>query len=199
MSRLPILTTNDRSPEQQRLFESITGGARSSVPRKSKMADDEGRLNGPFNAMLYAPAIGDAAQKLGSQLRFESTLPGMLRETAILTVAQFWRSNYEWVAHARIARAEGLGDEAIEQILAGNQPSGNDELAAVHSCVSVLLQTRRVGDETYAQALSALGDVGVVELVTLTGYYCLISVNLNAFEVALPGGETPPFGDENSE
>jgi 4-carboxymuconolactone decarboxylase len=195
MSRLPILTTNDRNPEQQRLFENITGGARSAVPRKSKMADDEGRLSGPFNAMLYAPALGETAQKLGSQLRFESTLPGMLRETAILTVAQFWRANYEWVAHARIARAEGLGDEAIEAIKAGNPLAGNDELAAVHTFVSELLETRRVGDETYAQAQKVLGDEGTVELVTLTGYYCLISANLNAFEVPVPAGETPPFGE----
>lgn len=194
MSRLPILTTAERNPEQQRLFETIAGGARSAVPRKSKMADDEGRLSGPFNAMLYAPALGETAQKLGSQLRFESTLPGMLRETAILTVAQFWRADYEWYAHALIGKNEGLGDDDIEAIKQGNPPAVDDQ-AAIHKFVSELLETRRVSDEGYSHTLKLLGEEGIAELVILTGYYCLISANLNAFNVPVPEGEASPFGE----
>jgi 4-carboxymuconolactone decarboxylase len=36
-----------------------------------------------------------------------------------------------------------------------------------------------------------LGDAGMVELVSLCGYYTLISYLLNAFTVPLPPGTTP--------
>jgi len=145
--------------------------------------------------MLYAPALGETAQRLGSQLRFESSLPGTLRETAILTVAQFWRANYEWYAHAAIGRKEGLREEDLEAIKAGHPPQGDEGMACVHCFVSQLLQKRRVSDDAYALAVRLLGEGGTVELVMLTGYYGLVSATLNVFEVQLPAGETPPFAE----
>ncbi len=38
--------------------------------------------------------------------------------------------------------------------------------------------------------LRLLGKKGVVELVGLLGYYTLVSMTLNTFEVELPEGET---------
>ena len=45
-----------------------------------------------------------------------------------------------------------------------------------------------VDDETYAAATELLGEQGMVELVSTAGYYCLISMLLNLFDVALPEG-----------
>jgi hypothetical protein len=45
--------------------------------------------------------------------------------------------------------------------------------------------------ETYQAALALLGEAGVVELVALCGYYCLVSLTLNAFNVDLPAGAKP--------
>ena len=45
-------------------------------------------------------------------------------------------------------------------------------------------------------AQSHVGDIGgLVELSQLIGYYCLISLTLNTFQVALPPGNEPiwPF------
>ena len=44
-------------------------------------------------------------------------------------------------------------------------------------------------------ARAHLGDGGLVELVTLVGYYTLVSFTLNAFEVPLPAGESYAFED----
>jgi hypothetical protein len=35
----------------------------------------------------------------------------------------------------------------------------------------------------------------VFELIALVGYYSLISLLLNGFDVPLPAGQTPPFND----
>ncbi len=42
----------------------------------------------------------------------------------------------------------------------------------------------------YGKAIEMLGEKGVVELVGLLGYYTLVSMTLNTFEVELPEGET---------
>jgi 4-carboxymuconolactone decarboxylase len=36
-----------------------------------------------------------------------------------------------------------------------------------------------------------LGEKAVVELVGIIGYYCLVSLTLNIFQVGLPEGEEP--------
>ena len=45
----------------------------------------------------------------------------------------------------------------------------------------------------YNEAVELLGEAGVVELVILLGYYTLVSMTLNVFEVPLPAGEQMPF------
>jgi 4-carboxymuconolactone decarboxylase len=50
-----------------------------------------------------------------------------------------------------------------------------------------------VTDATWQAAMSTLGMQGVVDLVGVLGYYGLISMTINAFEVALPEGAPDPF------
>ncbi|MEI7925916.1 MAG: carboxymuconolactone decarboxylase family protein, partial [Chloroflexota bacterium] len=63
----------------------------------------------------------------------------------------------------------------------------------VYVFVNEYLQTHRVSDATYDRAKAALGENGVVDLVGIVGYYCLVSMTLNVFEVALPAGEADPL------
>ncbi len=51
--------------------------------------------------------------------------------------------------------------------------------------------------DAYAAARELLGDKGMVELVTLCGYYTLVSFVLNAFEVPIPPGAVPTWGDSH--
>jgi 4-carboxymuconolactone decarboxylase len=53
-----------------------------------------------------------------------------------------------------------------------------------------LTETSHLSDDLYSSVRAILGDTGTVELVTLCGYYTLISFLLNAFEVPLPPGAT---------
>lgn len=193
MSRLPNLTPDNLDDEQKRLYDAVAGSARAKG-RTFPLTDEKGALAGPFNALLHAPGAGDAVQRLGAELRFASSLPGDVREAAILTVARAWRAEYEWVAHAVIARKEGVSDPAIDAIREGRAPEGDAPLALAHGFVTELLETRRVAEATYRQAVKMFGERQVVELVILTGYYGLIACVLNAFEIPVPEGQTPPFG-----
>jgi 4-carboxymuconolactone decarboxylase len=58
--------------------------------------------------------------------------------------------------------------------------------------VRALCRTRRLTEAEFARAEAALGRRGLVELVTLAGYYAMIGGILNAFDVDLPPGAPPP-------
>ena len=74
-----------------------------------KIAAKRGAIRGPFAALMHHPALAERVGDLGEFLRFGSTLPGDVREMAILIAARSVNQAYEWVAHAVIASREGLG------------------------------------------------------------------------------------------
>ena len=55
------------------------------------------------------------------------------------------------------------------------------------------MKTQRLSDASFAEVTGALGEVGLIELISIIGYYTLIGNTLNVFQVALPPGEKPPF------
>jgi 4-carboxymuconolactone decarboxylase len=93
-----------------------------------------------------------------------------------------------------MAREHGVADDVIAAIGAGAQPAfpRHDE-RVVHAIARELASTGHLSDETYAAGRDLLGEQGLVELVTLCGYYALVSFTLNAFEVPLPDGVAPTF------
>lgn len=149
-------------------------------------------MAGPFNAMLRSPVMGDYAQELGAQIRFNSSLPAPLREMAILMVTRHWTSHFEWNAHKRAALAEGLSPAIVAAIAAGKQPAAMrpNERALYRFCAE-LLDSKRVGDATFAAALAAFGEQGVAEIIYTLGYYSLVAMLLNVDEHPLPEGVEP--------
>ena len=107
-----------------------------------------------------------------------------------------WTAEYEYFAHARLARKAGLEDAIIGAIAARKRPAfaqAHDEI--VYDVCHELFETHRLSDGTYRRAVEAFGLPSVVELVATIGYYSLVSLTLNAFEVPLPPGERSPFPD----
>lgn len=198
MSRLPRLERDDLDAVGRALFDAIAGGRRSAAKGGSTLLTAQGDLRGPFNALLHAPHVGDAVQRLGERLRFDGVLPARQRELAVLCVAARWQAAYEWWAHARIAGECGLADEVIEAIRRRAQPpldAPGERL--VHDFSRALIDGQRVPEPLYRDTVAALGEAALVELVVLLGYYSLVSMLLIGFQVPLPDGESPPFGDLN--
>ena len=194
MSRLPYLLRDTFNEEQQKLFDRITGGKRGKERMPETFLSPEGGMKGPFNALFYSPVFGEAVQRLGEVVRFENAMPPPLRELAILVVAAKWHAQYEWLAHEKIARKEGLDQNVIASLKAGTLPDFTHPAeAVVYHFARALIDQQRVSDQHYAKAVELLGEAGVVELVILLGYYTLVSMSLNVFEVSVPDGETTPF------
>ena len=196
MSRLSELELEHLDPTQRALFDAITGGKRSARKEGGATLTPGGGLRGPFNALLHAPHVGDPAQRLGERLRFDGLLSPLQREIAVLCVAARWRAEYEWWAHARIARECGVSDEVIEAIRRRTRPPLDEPgEMLVHDFARSLLDQRQVSDTLYGETVAVLGEARLVELVVLLGYYSLISMLLVGFQVPVPDGETPLFGD----
>jgi 4-carboxymuconolactone decarboxylase len=184
MARLPDIDLARLTPEQRQVHDTIVAGPR-------------GKVEGPLRVWLTSPVFAARAQELGAFCRFGTSLPPRLSELAILVTAAHWRAGFEWYAHEKFAREAGLAEAAIRAIKAGKTPTFDSENeAAVHAFARELLDTRRVSDATYARATAALEPVGVVDLVGILGYYGLISMTINAFEVPAPDGADPFAGKE---
>ena len=194
MSRLAAVKPADATSAQREVIDAIAGGARGRGRPLESLLDERGGLAGPFNAWVHRPDLGIVVQRLGERLRFHGTLPGAAREIAILTVGARWMAEYEWWAHGKVARREGVSDETIGAIRRGERPRLSDPVQqAAYDFTSALLETGGMDSALYDAARAQLGDGGLVELVTLVGYYTLVSFTLNAFEVPLPGGESYAF------
>ncbi len=193
MSRLPYLRRQDLDEKAAEVWDGVTAS------RGSTLVNDEGGLVGPFNAWVHAPEAGGRLAALGAHLRFETSIERRLLELAIVTVAAHWHAEFEWWAHARMARNHGIGDAILDALAQGRAPSfAADDERVVHAVASQLVRTGSVDDAAYAAAQTLLGDAGMVELVSLCGYYTLVSFSLNAFTVPLPPDATPQWGDAGS-
>ncbi len=191
MSRLAPIPPEAMSEAQRAVYDALLSGKRGA-----SIADPDGNLIGPFNAMLLNPHLGNRVQSVGEALRFEISLPRRVIEVATLVVGGHWRAQFEWWAHERLAKQAGLSEDVIAAIKRGERPAFDDAGEAVaFDAATELYRTQRLSDDTYRRAVEQFGEAGVFELLALIGYYTLVSLVLNGFQVPVPAGETPPFPD----
>jgi 4-carboxymuconolactone decarboxylase len=181
MSRYREIAVAEMDPAQKRVHDQIVAGKR-------------GRFGGPFQLLIRAPEICGHASSLGEHLRWGTSLPDRLSELAICTTARFWRAQYEWYAHAPLTEQAGVPAAAIEAIRTGATPLfvAEDETLVYRVC-NEIFTTQRLSDASFAKATAAFGERGLVEIISLIGYYTLIGTTLNVFQVPLPEGEKLPF------
>lgn len=160
------------------------------------VAGVRGRIPAPMVAWLQNPDLASRGQKLGELLRYQTTLEPRLSELAILVCGRHWTSHHEWTAHKREGLKAGMDPEVIAAIAARRTPTLRDprELA-VYEVSRVLLATGRVPQPIYDRGIAALGQRGMVELVGILGYYCMVALTLNTFELGLPGSLAPELED----
>lgn len=176
MSRHLPVTPDTMTAEQQAAYDAIADGPR-------------GHVRGPFPVLLHSPKMADHVQKLGSYVRFECRLPDRLRELAVLVAARFWGAEFEWFAHHELALNAGIPAAAIEAIRVGDTPELEDPKdRAVYSFCKALHEKHAVDDAEYQAVQELLGQEVLTDLVAMSGYYTLLAMILNVYEVPLPDG-----------
>lgn len=182
-SRLSPLQHDQMSEDQQRVLADILKGPR-------------GNLDGPFLAWIHSPALADHAQRLGAFCRYGTALELRLTELAILTTAAWWRSQAEWQIHEPIARNAGVSDNVIDALRRRSTPAFTraDE-QCVYDIGQSLYHTRRVDKALYDQGVALFGESALVELIGVFGYYALVAMTLNVFDVRRDSGAPLPFDE----
>ena len=187
MSRLEPLEPASLAADQRAVYEAIQRGPRGA--RHGRIG-----LVGPFGVWVRSPKVGLAAQAFGATLRFETSLPERVKEIAICTVGAHYRASFEFAAHASLAAAAGVPASVVEALRRREAPVLEEPAEAIAWRVTrELLDDHRIVDGTYAEALRLFGESALIELVSIVGYYCFISLTLNAFDVPLTPDMIDPF------
>ncbi len=178
MSRLPELPVESMTPDQRRVHDAIVDGPR-------------GRIGGPFMAWLRRPEFADAAQQVGTYCRFGTTISRDLAEIAICVTGAHYKAEYEWWAHSRMAHEAGVAEAVTDAIRDGREPVFETIAGKVVYETARALNTRhRLTDEEYDLARQVLGEEGLLDVIGICGYYALVSLTLNVYEMPTPDGST---------
>ena len=179
MARLPDIL-GSLPPDAQKVYDRITA--------------KRGKIGGPYVPLMHHHVLAEHVSHLGEYLRFGSTLPGDLRELAILITARHVAQPFEWIMHAPVALKEGLPAEIIEHIRArGDLSTLPARYVRAARVVQHVLARESLPQTLQDETEQEVGMTGVVELVVLAGYYQTIAAVLFAFDVPLPEGTPAPF------
>jgi 4-carboxymuconolactone decarboxylase len=178
--RFKGLTYDEMTPAQRTMIEHVLSGPRG------------GGAEGPFNVQLRSPEMGDLGQQFGAATRFATSVPRKLYELAIIITARHWTAQFEWTAHHRGALQAGVSPAVCDAIAAGRRPAAMppDE-EAVYNFATELLEKKQVSDATFDAAKKLLGEKGVVDLISVLGWYGTVSMYLNVDRYPLPEGTQP--------
>lgn len=176
MPRYRAKEESELNAEQRRVYDDCKAGPRGAVPP-------------PVHVWLDSPGLADHAHKLGGHVRFATPFTKKQTEIAILCTARYWTAQFEWAAHVRLGLAAGLTQAQIDAIAERRTPQFDDaDDRLVYEFASAYYRDHRIDDALFARVEGRWGRKGVVDLAGLIGYYSLVSVTLNVFEVPTPPG-----------
>jgi 4-carboxymuconolactone decarboxylase len=147
-----------------------------------------------WTVYVHLPEILGPIRQLHEQSHVNPRISQKLVHFVIMIVARHW-TNDIWTAHEEDSIKEGLGRDTVIALEEGRHPEHmTEDEAAVYDFCTELLQNRRVSDATYARAVAALGEEGVVQVAVTAGLYTYLSMAVNmAYPESAPSGRLPPF------
>jgi 4-carboxymuconolactone decarboxylase len=175
--RLKLLSPGEMTADQKSIYDESIASKRGKPPP-------------PMMAWLASPEMARHATRLGAFLRYDTSFPARLSEIAILVTARHWTAHFEWYAHKRLALEGGLDPKIIEDIRCRRTPTFDDPKAKmVYDIAKSLHEGHGIVRSLYDEAVTLIGEQGIVEIIGLCGYYTMVSMTLNTFEFPLPDGE----------
>jgi 4-carboxymuconolactone decarboxylase len=179
MARIDDVKREDLTARQQQLYDDIL----RTRPRPS--------LTGPFSVWIHTPDIAEPADRLANCFRVSPKLEKRLIELIILLMCRDGTVKYAWSVHEPLGRKEGLTDDTIDAIRARKRPDfKRDDERLIYDFVTELLATKTLSAATFERAKSAFGLEGVIEAVSCVGFYGMIGLVLNVFDIPPQPGHT---------
>ena len=178
MARLPEVRREDLSTENQAIYDEI--------------AESRGTVRGPYTMLIHSPKLAARMAATGDYVRFSSGFSKALRGVAILATAREISNQYEFTAHAGLARQAGVTESTMDALKDGNSTENTSpDEAKVMNFVRDLLRDRRVSDATFDAVKDRFGVQRTVDLTGIIGHYLSVGQVINAFELQLAEGVAP--------
>ncbi len=180
------------------------GGGCALVPliRRDQLTDDLGKklydeaasdtsslvgLQGPGGISLYSPKYDDVQRPLNRFLRFHTGLDRKLVEVAIMVSARETNQPFEWSAHEKAGRAEGVSEATIDVIRLRKPVTGLDpKEAAIITLGREAIGKHKVSPQTFATAQRLFGTEQLIDLTAVMGDYLMTGLLLTTFDQQLP-------------
>ena len=178
MSRLPELDEATLAPEQKRIYgeiKRIRGGVR-----------------GPFAVWLRNAELGECALKLQDMFASRTKLERRLVQLMILVAARLSNAQYAWFIHEPHALSHGIAADIVEAIRERRTPNfTRDDERVVYDLTLELNSSHGLSEASFNRGMAILGEQQMVELVSGVGFYSMVAMTLNAFDVSVPDGGKP--------
>jgi 4-carboxymuconolactone decarboxylase len=145
-----------------------------------------------FRTIAHHPVLRDQMRPLGAALLGKGVVPVRVRELMILRTCARNRCAYEWGVHAAaFAAAAELDRATIAATWTGAPLAARDDALIVRAA-DELHDTGTITDDTWAALAARFDAAALLELLTLAGFYHLISFIANAARVPLEAWAAPP-------
>ncbi len=186
-ARLPQVNREDLDDAGKAVFDTIVS---------PNTGYDTG-LRGPVGMWMYSPEMAKGVFSLRQRVRYGTAKDQRLTELTIISTAREISNQYEYSAHEPAARTAGLEEEIMDFVKYRKPMNQADGIAGMGELEKIIIQFTRevisepiVSKETFASAISLLGEEGVMDLTGLIGYYNFVALTLKAFNVQrAPGSE----------
>jgi 4-carboxymuconolactone decarboxylase len=144
-----------------------------------------GIVPGPHKIWLANPKLSRTIVPTGLYYQKESTLTKAEIEIVTILINARWLSPYATYEHEGIGELLGhLPPETVQRMIGGQTVSfSDDRQQVVFDLTSALVIPRIVSAGLYQRAKAALGEAGIVDVVVLIGWFTMVSMTLNAFDV----------------
>ena len=180
MSRLQAVERDALPIDQRRFYDAVRAIRRRPV-------------SGPFIVLMNSsPDLAARFAHLGHYFHSrgqadESVLSMRVRGFASLIGSRALNAPYEWAAWVNWALEAGVTQATVDAIREGRPPHDltAEEALITDFCMQLISGKHRVSDNTFKAALDHFGAQGLVELVVTLGYFAMIALPLNAFEIGM--------------
>jgi 4-carboxymuconolactone decarboxylase len=180
-ARLPaILRHADLAPVHQHFFDRIVR--------------TRGWTSGVFQVLLHSPDMAERIAYVGGFFLDATVLTPESRALTGLIVARELDSAYVWNASLDIARRANIDPNLVDSVEKGAAVSGLSagREALFDFCYHLLRGNHHVPNATYESVVSHFGVAAAVQIAAMLGYYVMMGLVANAFNVTPDGDDTRP-------
>jgi 4-carboxymuconolactone decarboxylase len=140
-------------------------------------------LYGPYVPLFHHPRLAQRIEELGYFYKYESELPRDRYQFVVLAFARRVGAEFEYRDHVRHAQAAGVPDKIISAL--DEHAALTEPYASLLRVVDSALAHENLPQDLQDRVIADVGVQGLIEVVTLCGFYGLIAIVNAAFDVPI--------------